>query len=62
MTFVDVADGGIFNNGTEEKLQQCGGAVTIFSTGSAFAAVCKNGSVVPWGRSKGILRLLFSRD
>ena len=49
-----VAAGGNFTDGAEEKLQQCGGAVKIVSTEMAFAVVCKNGLVVPWGKSFGI--------
>ena len=49
-----MAAGGNFTDGAEEKLQQCGGAVQIFSTSTAFAVVCKNGLVVSWGLSLGI--------
>ena len=52
--FVAVAVGGCLNNGAKEKLQQCGGAAMVFSTNRAFAAVCKDGSVVPWGDSEGM--------
>ena len=35
----------------ERKLAACGGAATVFSTAGAFAAKCKNGTIVPWGSS-----------
>ena len=49
------SDGGIFNNNAEEKLQRCGGAMRIFSNIYAFAALCKDGSIVAWGQSNSML-------
>ena len=46
---VVVPGGGIMPPDTEQKLAACGGAETVFSTEMAFAAKCKNGTIVPWG-------------
>ena len=53
MFVVHVPDGGNIPADTEKKLAACGGAETVFSTAGAFAAKCKNGTIVPWGSIGG---------
>ena len=53
---VVVADGGRMPADAEQKLAACG-VETVFSTSFAFAAKCKNGTIVPWGDSRSTCHL-----
>ena len=54
---VVVPVGGSMPADAEQKLAACGGAEAVFSTTRAFAAKCKNGTIVPWGSSTGTCHL-----